>query len=240
MDKCISEAIDEINEEISKLKAQKTLIESIDIKGKINEDTWHEICETPLRHSGIMANFVANLFPNATNIIVHCNYVYFDLYGFKIQIPTSRQRGINVDLSWYASYKNTEKPTMFISVANKRKLKYYEYCDKGYKWDLKAQAICENDYNKIALFITYLFKKMNYGKKDREIFEKEYRENKEKYEERLERYEIKKEDIHERVKLFKEKVLPEMDAFSTKHGDYNNSCCCGVTVESMLKNEELL
>lgn len=239
MDKCISEAIDEINEEISKLQSQKTLIENIEIKGKISEDIWHEICETPLRHSSVMANFVANLFPNATNIIVHCNYVYFDLYGFKIQIPTSRQRGINVDLSWYASYKNTGKPTLYLSLSNQRRLKYYEYCDKGYKWNEKAKIICGGWNSRLVLFINYLFEKTKYNEKDRIKFEKEYRENKEKYEERLERYEIKKEDIHERVKLFKEKVLPEIDAFSTKHGDYDNSCCCGVTVESMLKNEGL-
>ena len=98
-----------LGEEISEKQEQIELIKSIDFSKPIDEETWHKICETPLRSSDILAVLVKNTFPLATNIVVHCNYVYFEISGFSIQIPTSRAMGINVSLDWYE--RNMRKPT---------------------------------------------------------------------------------------------------------------------------------
>ena len=237
----IQDAINGIDEQIEELKKQKEVIANFDINEPIDENKWHIICETDLRYSdSVMTAITKKLFPNAENIIVHCNYVYFDLYGFKIQIPTSRQVGINVDLSWYSRHKNSGKPTLYLSLSDQRRLKYYEYCDKGYKWNKKAKIICGGWNSKLVLFINYLFEKTKYNEKDRAEFEKEYNEGKKRYEEKLKEYEAKNKKITEKVKLFKEKALPEINSFSTKHYIFDGSCSYNnITIEQMLKNEGL-
>ena len=46
------------------------------------EDTWHKICFTSLRTSDLMGRLLKNIFPDAEDIKVDCNYVMFTLYGF--------------------------------------------------------------------------------------------------------------------------------------------------------------
>lgn len=97
----IDNAILSMRKDISILKEQIKLIESIEEVKEINEDIWHKFCETPLRYSTLLSEFVKQLFPEAENIRVGCNNVDFEYMGFKIQIPTSRCLGINIDTSWY-------------------------------------------------------------------------------------------------------------------------------------------
>lgn len=72
----------------------------------------------------------------AENIVVDANYVYFDLIGFKIQIPTSSTREVNVDLSWYK--KDYGEPTLYLSDHEKLIKKYYEALDSGANWKTLA------------------------------------------------------------------------------------------------------
>lgn len=101
MEKDVIEAIKENEEKINELKNQNTFMQTIDFSKPVDEETWHKICETPLQTSQLLGILVKNTFPEAEDIIVHCNYVYFTLLGFKVQIPTFRSWGINIDTSWY-------------------------------------------------------------------------------------------------------------------------------------------
>lgn len=113
MEKDIIEAIQENEEEINKLKSQNAFMQTIDFSKPVDEETWHKICETPLRTSQLLGILVKNTFPEAEDIIVHCNYVYFTLLGFKVQIPTSRSQGINVDADWYKRDRGTPQLPSF-------------------------------------------------------------------------------------------------------------------------------
>ena len=85
----VSDAIKELNREIDETQNKIAIVKSIDFSKPVTEKQWHTICETPLRSSDLLAVLVKNTFPLAENIVVHCNYVYFDMLGFKVQIPTS-------------------------------------------------------------------------------------------------------------------------------------------------------
>lgn len=85
----VSEAIRDLNREIDEAQNKIAIVKSIDFTKPVTENQWHTICETPLRSSDLLAVLVKNTFPLAENILVHCNYVYFDMLGFKVQIPTS-------------------------------------------------------------------------------------------------------------------------------------------------------
>lgn len=121
MEKDVIEAVQENEEEINKLKSQNAFMQTIDFSKPVNEETWHKICETPLRTSQLLGILVKNTFPVAEDIIVHCNYVYFTLLGFKVQIPTYRNQGINVDADWYKRGRGTPQLHLSDSAASNNK-----------------------------------------------------------------------------------------------------------------------
>ena len=61
MEKDVLEAISRIDEEIKDLQSQKELIEAFDFSKPVDEDTWHKICETPLRSSNLLTVLVKNI-----------------------------------------------------------------------------------------------------------------------------------------------------------------------------------
>lgn len=95
---------DEVNEKMELL----TLVRSLNTSKPVNEKTWHKITLTPLRTSkAIMSALTKSIFPDAEDIVVGCNAVQFNLYGFTVQIPTSAETCIYIDTSWY---EKTEIP----------------------------------------------------------------------------------------------------------------------------------
>lgn len=106
--KDIAEAIESLAEEILECKEQIEVVKNIDFNAPVDEDTWHEICLTPLRTSDLMGKLLKNIFPNAEDIKVGSNYVVFTLYGFKCFLPTSDYYQIEVDTSWYIKDKGLE------------------------------------------------------------------------------------------------------------------------------------
>lgn len=74
MEKDVIEAIQENEEEINKLKNQNKFMQTIDFSKPVDEETWHKICETPLRTSQLLGILVKNTFPemvkkNENNIV---------------------------------------------------------------------------------------------------------------------------------------------------------------------------
>lgn len=115
-EKDIVEAIESLKEQISEYKEQIEVVKNTDFNAPIDEDTWHKICFTSLRTSDLMGRLLKNIFPDAEDIKVDCNYVMFTLYGFKCFLPTSDYYNIEVDTSWYIKDKGLET--------------FHEYCKR--------------------------------------------------------------------------------------------------------------
>lgn len=198
MEKDVLEAIQDNEEQIEELKTQIELIKSIDFTNPVDEDTWHKICETPLRTSKLLAVLVKNIFPDAEDILVHCNYVYFNLLGFKVQIPTSWSRGINVDMSWYS--KDNGEPTLNLSSAQKIMQHYFQELDNGASWWTLANI--RLNYRKWFIPFAWWFR---YRWKDpnRELFEKILSEKEQDLEIRKKHYHQKRDEMHKKLLNFK-------------------------------------
>lgn len=225
MEKDVIEAIKENEEEINELKNQNTFMQTIDFSKPVDEETWHKICETPLRTSQLLGILVKNTFPEAEDIIVHCNYVYFTLLGFKVQIPTSRSQGINIDTSWYKTDRGT--PQLHLSEAQKNTLKYYEALDNGESWRTLEKlrfhyANSTLNYKKWVLPFTWLFK-YKWKKLDRDEFERQMEEMEDNLEKRIENYKRERKDMHDKALLLRDTVLPMLDNYSTVHRNFNDS-----------------
>lgn len=222
MEKDVIEAVQENEEEINKLKSQNAFMQTIDFSKPVDEEAWHKICETPLRTSQLLGILVKNTFPEAEDIIVHCNYVYFTLLGFKVQIPTYRSQGINIDAGWYKRDRGT--PQLHLSEAQKNMLKYYEALDNGENWIMLAKLRLHyaNSYKKWFLPFAWFFK-YKWKKLDRDGFERQIEEMEDNLEKQIENYKQERKDMHDKALLLKNTVLPMLDNFSTVHRNYNDS-----------------
>ena len=237
MDKNINEAIEEIKKDIETLKLQIQLLENLDLSKSVDEETWHKLCETPLRSSDLLGVLVKNTFPLAEDIKVHCNYVYFDMLGFKVQIPTSRCRGINVDLSWYHNYF---KPQLHYPSALGHLIKYFEAVDNNLGWyeKMKCRVSYGEHCKKYILFLAYIFK-YKWKKVNRELVEKEKEKFNQSYQKHLIKYYKDKSEIHQKSEKLINELLPLLDNFSKQHLSYNQGSPYGTTIEKIKELEDL-
>lgn len=231
MEKDVLEAISDIEEQIDDLKSQKELIESFDFSKPVDEDTWHRICETPLRSSNLLAVLVKNIFPEAEDILVHANYVYFNLLGFKIQIPTSYCRGINVDTGWYV--RDQGEPKMYLTESQELMKQYFEALDNGANWRTlaKIRLRCYKDwFIPFAWWFKYKWKDPH-----RNDWEKLISEKKENLENQKVRYHQTREEMLKRTIKLKDELLPMINKFSEQHFKYNSSY--GYSIEEVISFE---
>lgn len=232
MEKDVIDAIQENEEEINKLKSQNAFMQTIDFSKPVDEETWHKICETPLRTSQLLGILVKNTFPEAEDIVVHCNYVYFTLLGFKVQIPTYRSQGINVDADWYKRDRGT--PQLHLSEAQKNMLKYYEALDNGESWRTLAKLRLPYYKDWTLPFVWFL--KYKWKKLDRDGFERQIEEMEDNLEKRIENYKQERKDMHDKALLLRETVLPMLDNFSIVHRNYNDSRTT-ISIDVILSSE---
>ena len=232
MEKDVIEAVQENEEEINKLKSQNAFMQTIDFSKPVDEETWHKICETPLRTSQLLGILVKNTFPEAEDIVVHCNYVYFTLLGFKVQIPTYRSQGINVDADWYKRDRGT--PQLHLSEAQKNMLKYYEALDNGESWRTLAKLRLPYYKDWTLPFVWFL--KYKWKKLDRDGFERQIEEMEDNLEKRIENYKQERKDMHDKALLLRETVLPMLDNFSIVHRNYNDSRTT-ISIDVILSSE---
>ena len=220
-------------EEIAERQEQIELIKNIDFSKPIDEETWHKICETPLRSSDILAVLVKNTFPLATNIVVHCNYVYFEISGFSIQIPTSRAIGINVSLDWYE--RNKRKPTaIYHNESTYIMKKYFEAVDRKAGWYELAKLRIRHR-GKLDLFIIWWFK-YKWKPVHREQWEEVFAVDEKNYEARVKLYYAKQKLMRTKCEMLVNVILPIIDEFSTVHRAYNQS---GLTIADLRNYENI-
>ena len=242
-DNDIKEVIQEIDENISELILQKEILQNLDFSKPVDEETWHKLCETPLRNSDLLSVLVKNIFPLAEDIKVHCNYVYFNLLGFKVQIPTSSCYSINIDTSWYCcSY--WEEPKLVYDPVIDEITKYFEAVNnhKGWYECAKNRIRSGESYRKWFLFLIWFgkYKWKPITSQHKQVYENRKRENEEEYKRNLEKYRKKFKETQERVDLLFDELIPMLDKFSVKHLSYNDQGWNQITLEKIKKNEELV
>lgn len=218
----ISDAVQDLKEQISEIQKQIDFIQSIDFTKPVTENQWHKICETPLRYSNLLADLVKNTFPLAENVLVGCNYVFFDLLGFKVQIPTSRCQGINVDTSWYR--KDEGKPTKIYTKDIENVIEYFNAVDNKLGWYECARYRIPNSktYKKWVLFVMWWFK-YRWEAPKRQQFEAVKSQQEQAHKERIKKHLSKRQNIKNKAKTFLYELLPLLNQFSLQHGNYNDS-----------------
>lgn len=176
----IKEAVAEIQEQIQDLKDKIETIESINLIQPITEKEWHLICDTPLRYaSTTLTKILTNSFPDATEIQMGANYVYFTLYEIQIAIPTSREQGICINTKWY---KKLNPP----------------------HWEIHNT----------------LFQKKQLKQKE---IDKTIKEANDIFSKKLNKYYEEKKIIDTKLSILFNKILPEINSFSTEYKIYPNS-----------------
>ncbi len=235
----INEAIQDINNDIIDLQNRKKLLESLDLNDVITEEKWHELCVSYLRTSNVLAHFVKNIFPNATNISVGCNYVTFYLYDIKCYLPTSFSKGIEIDVSWFL---NLKYPT-YKSFKSDRLYKLEKFIDSSSDWKDKTEAIIGRGYK-----TWYLWFKWNFNiKYNIKKYNKEYEECKqhtdENYAIAIEKYKAKLSDQKEIINTIENKLIPELNKFTNiVRAYYEQSLVYNKSLDYILdyyKNEEV-
>lgn len=221
--KLIAEVLEDLEEEKREIEQRIALVNSIDWTKPVTEDEWHELCETSIRTSPLLAVLVKNIFPNAEEIKIGSNFVNFKLYGYSVQIPNSRCRGIYIATEdWYKdiTYQREHRSDMHRGVMLNLK-DYFDAVDNHLGWKKQAKArIAKRAYrNDLELFIKwfsyYRWKKVD-RKKFEELWEKEEREYNE-YTQKLERIDRENKENLNRVLTV---LVPELDKFSADRFSY--------------------
>lgn len=138
--------------------------------------------------------------------------------GFKVQIPTSRCSGINIDTSWYRC--NGRLPMKFESHTESNMRKYFEELDNGANWYKLARLRLDIGCEKWVLFLLWYLK---YKWKDphRDEWEEKFREMDARYESSLKSYYKEQEEIKSRSRKLVKEVLPVLNKFSNEYRKYD-------------------
>ena len=183
----MEEAIKDLQEDIAEKQNKIELIKNIDWNKPVNEETWHQICDTPLRISDLLGVLVKNIFPEAENINIGCNDVSFDLYRFRCALPTSRCNGVYIETGWYQ--KDDGQPTLPESFSQYHMRKYFQAKDNKENWEvlfnerLSSYTSCHKWIKFIMWFGHYKWKNVH-----REIWEEAFVENQNKLDRMIEKY----------------------------------------------------
>ena len=213
MEISVEEAIKDLQEDITEKQNQIELIKNIDWNKPVNEETWHQICDTPLRTSDLLGILVKNIFSEVENINVGCNYVSFDLYGFRCALPTSRRNGVYIETGWYQ--KDDGQPTLPETISQYHMRRYFQAKDDKENWEvlfnerLSSYKSCRNWIKLIMWFGYYKWKNVH-----REIWEEAFVENQNKLDRMIEKYNQTRKEMHDKTKIMVEIVIPELKRFS--------------------------
>lgn len=227
----IAEAIQDIDLEIDDLLEQKHILQALNVNEVVTEQNWHKICHTSLRTSDIMEKLCKNIFPEAEDIKVGCNYVSFVLYDFNCYIPTSNITGIEVDLSWF---KKLKKP----------KLDDFETreCIK-----LRNLLNASTDEEKMDILMPHIknkYKKALLWNIQHKPLLKQYEDNyyelvgfvKNQYEKALEQYNVEFNNQKMKIELLKYTLIPKLNTFTSRINAHHKSGFINIKVDEVLSS----
>lgn len=222
---------DAVNEKMELL----TLVRSLNTSKPVDEKTWHRITRTPLRTSkAVMSALTKSIFPDAENIIVGCNAVQFNLYGFTVQIPTSAETCIYIDTSWY---EKTEIPFEYWSYNQYVRLQNF-LDDKNPSISSKVRYAVGNWYSRPMELLIYLTHRKEIEKKcDRNKLEKELRLMISLTQRHCKTQAEKAQLNHEQADKMANVLLPELRKFSNKFLNVRSECSSSLDVNEILEKE---
>ena len=229
----LEESIQEQIEIIKQEQDRLSLLQSLNLDSPVNEDYFHQLCETPLRYNkNAMCEIANHIFPMASNFEWHPNAVSCEIEGFKIFIPTSRCYGVQVDTD-YIVYHPDESTSFKYWYEDKDiewLQKYIALIDTKAGWYGKAQLRNNHYYKKWILPFWWIFKILPKDKKenrDRNWYSDKLDEmlkNKQSaYDSQLEKY----NQFIEKWKVYFDKVLPVLKQYTDDIYEYEqkNGCC---------------
>ena len=229
--------IEFLQEQIKEKEEYIKLIQNIDVNQIVTEKEWHKFCETPIRCSEILKIFVKNLWADAENIEVCANDTRFDLYGFKVSIPTSRCMGMEIVIDWeFFKYIREKKPEFTPSREVKRIMDYIELKEqKNVDWYTLYKAkvptrVAEANYRKYYCWFLWNVQ-YKYMKIDEEYWKAEYEKEKQEFEIRMEKYYKHQREMFDRCSVLFEQLIPEINKFSTNISIYPNGFCTLETIK---------
>lgn len=236
----VRKALAKIQNNIDELNKQKELIKNIDFSKPFDEETWHEICKTPLRNSNILCIIVRKIFPQAKDIKLNSNYVSFKLWDFKLQIPTTNCRGVAISTDWYVP--NTGIPELKYNDSVLKLKEYFELVDSKsiwYKlvhWDEFAKRRIGNaEYDRKWFLLCKWFLYYKWKNDYREDFEKRLEQIHNNHIIIVKKYCEARIKAADQVRMLVNCVLPLVNKFSTKHTKY---CVWeNYTIEQILEME---
>ena len=241
MNETIKEAIENLKNEIEERENFIKIVENMDLNEKLNEEKWHSLCQTWLRTSSLMGDFLLNIFPEAEDVKVGCNYVYFTLYGIKCASPTSLCRGIEINTSWYRKIEK-DKPEFKISRKIEAWFEYGEALKSKKSWIEKAKirSKCSDNHRNLTKFglFCFWFFKWKWEKFDISIWEEYVRNEEFLHEERVKSYNKLLKEREEKVDILFNKLIPTLSVFSNRFHRYSGADI-RYDVEEIRKLEEI-
>ena len=234
-DKTVEEAVETLQKEIKEREDQITLLQNLDFTNPLTEEKWHEVCDTQLRSSELLGTLLLNIFPDATDIKIGCNYVKFNLYGFDCKIPTSREHGIRVDMNW-TYFLFPKKLTGPYNELTKRMKEYFDALDNHASWEtlFNIRLPRLTSYNKCIKWILW-FGKYKWKNDHRNEWEEKFKKEELTYQENLKKQEENKEELKKRIELLKTQLLPILHTFTDKVYKNSSSELVEETLEEMEK-----
>lgn len=212
----IEEIVNDLQDEIVEKLSQIDLLRNIDWESPVDEKTWHKICETTARTSDLMGKLLKNIFPSATDVKVHANYVYFTMHGFQCALPTWDRNGICISTAWYQPKKEPvfrERP---------ENLYFREKAGQA-RWNVMFDLRFPKKKNH-PRWVKYISWHCFYRWKDdhQDVWEEVFRKDCQEYERRLTEYQQQRQLMHDKAKTLFQKVLPELKHFSTEYFKFEN------------------
>jgi len=229
LNKSIQDQYQVLEEENKKLK----LLESLNLNQNIDEDYFHQLCETPLRNNQeIMCSIVEKIFPMATNFKWSPNYIVCEIKGFKVFVPTSRCYGVNVDIDYIELHPDNS--SSFTDPCNKRDIKfledYIQLIDSKSSWYQKAQIRNNHRYKKWVLPFWWVLKIIPKDKKENRdrnwyanILNEKLEQQNKRYSFQLDKY----QKFTSKWKIYFNEVEPILKSYTDNIYEYEkkNGCC---------------
>lgn len=218
----ITEAIEFLQNEIQEKQHQIKILKNLNIEQPVSETTWHQICLTTMRGSQLMGTLLKAIFPEAEDIKVGANYVFFRLYGFECQLPTSFEKCILINTSWYTpkkirSYDDWKgfKTHRIEEFLKKKKTTLFD----------KVEFTAGNKYRKWYEVIYYFKNKKEIEENvNRERLKEELKQSQMNYAVEVLKIENKNREIYHKVQTMEHDLLPELYKFTDSVKSEHRTC----------------
>ena len=222
------EIILEIQEKIEEKQQQIEMLQNLNIDD-VDEELFHELCETPLRSSEELLLVAKRIFKNGENFELHPNYIKFSLYGINCYISITRAYSIEIDTSWYKYIKIDDY--VYPSDYNRKKLYLTECTNKSTSEIVDILYPDYKNYSKLRKLIFWN------SVKDQYVDCEHYVKDIENRQELIYRSKVRrKNSVMEQVDILFNLVIPELLAWTKNVCAYKGTSSTDLDVIAKKEN----